>query len=269
MFDVVFISYDEPTADQNFDRLQCLCSGAQRVHGVTGIANAYQQALAQTQSSHIFTVDGDNWVHENFRWNNVPNFEGKEDHVHVWRSLNPVNGLIYGNGGIKLFPRKSLEAFDGNYQDFTSTVAAGKYYVQNTLASTTKFNTSPFTSWRTGFREAVKLSAELIKGQDPKTESRLRTWTSVGADTDNGIWTILGARMGVIFSLENNDHKKDFYQTINDFDVLTKLFKEVSSMNPHSLVLAKGARLSELSYETVLFDSKQSQFVKENIIGKI
>ena len=41
MMDIIFISYDEPNADQNFEHLLDLAPHAQRIHGIKGIAQAH------------------------------------------------------------------------------------------------------------------------------------------------------------------------------------------------------------------------------------
>ena len=40
-------------------------------------------------------------------------------HWHVWRSKNPINDLLYGYGGVKLFPKQALLDFDDWHIDFT------------------------------------------------------------------------------------------------------------------------------------------------------
>jgi len=268
MFDIIFISYDEPNSDQNFEHLKELCPGAQRVHGVQGIANAYAEALKLCSSSHFFTVDGDNWIHPQFDWQQIEQFSQKGDHVHVWRCLNPVNGLIYGNGGVKLFPKNLVQEFISPYGDFTTSVANGRYCVQQALASTTKFNTDSRSSWRAGFREAAKLSSSLIDNQDPKTLSRLEAWLSIGSDAPYGIWAILGARMGTTWAKKQSS-KENISSFINNFNKLNELFNSVSHKNPHQLVLSYGDNLMSAGMNIVLFDIMQSRYLKNNIAGTI
>ena len=44
MFDVVFISYQEPNAEENWQALKQRVPVAKRVHGVKGIHNAHVKA---------------------------------------------------------------------------------------------------------------------------------------------------------------------------------------------------------------------------------
>ena len=44
MYDIVFISYQEPNADENYDKLKERFPLAKRVHGVKGIHQAHIEA---------------------------------------------------------------------------------------------------------------------------------------------------------------------------------------------------------------------------------
>ena len=48
----------------------------------------------------FWIVDGDAIIDDNFNFDYV--FEDNRA-VHVWRSKNPINDLVYGYGGVKLF----------------------------------------------------------------------------------------------------------------------------------------------------------------------
>src|SRR4051794_26982122 len=105
--DVIFVSYDEPNADQNFARLLQFAPNAKRVHGVKGVVNALHQAARISASEYFFVVDGDNWVLDQFRFEAPePDLSGK----YLWLARNAVNGIIWGNGGIKLISRASILA---------------------------------------------------------------------------------------------------------------------------------------------------------------
>ena len=50
MFDIFFISYQEPNADVNFAILQDRFPIAQRVHGVKGIHQAHKEAAKKARN---------------------------------------------------------------------------------------------------------------------------------------------------------------------------------------------------------------------------
>ena len=210
--DVVFISYDEPNADENWEHLLELIPYAIRVHGIKGIPNAHIEAAKQVTTSHFFCIDADNIVDETFNFERVLDFQKNDKRVHVWGCRNPVNGLDYGYGGVKLFPTDHVEFIEEYSVDFCTSVAdsVGGFKFHKEIASTTHFNTSPYNAWKSGFRECAKLASSVIVNQDEETRSRLKIWTTVGMDIKYGDYTIAGARMGVAFS-------KKISNTINDF----------------------------------------------------
>jgi len=227
VFDIVFISYNETNADDNWKSLISRFPYSRRLHGVKGIHNAHRTAARwSTISSMFWVVDGDTEVFESF---NFEEPEGLWDQsVYVYKSNNPVNGLCYGNGGIKLIPRYYAAKITPDLVDMTTSFAP-HFTAVDMLAGVTRFNTDPFNTWKSAFRECVKLSSKIINKQiDSETEERLRIWCSLGADQPYGDWSIRGARAGREYGLvnaENIDHLKK----INDVSWLTELFNNESN----------------------------------------
>ena len=115
MLDVIQISYYEETADENFEILQLFAPHAKRVEGVKGIFDAHQAAARIAETNHFYVVDADAVIEETFKFDFIPKSNQLEyDHfpqtdcIYTWRSRNPVNDLLYGYGGVKLFPRKQM-----------------------------------------------------------------------------------------------------------------------------------------------------------------
>jgi hypothetical protein len=104
LYDVVFISYNEANAEENYLRLLDKCPRATRVHGVKGIHNAHIKAAQMCSTDMIWVVDGDAVIEDDFNFDLVMS-SYDIDCVHVWSSRNPINNLEYGNGGVKLLPR--------------------------------------------------------------------------------------------------------------------------------------------------------------------
>ena len=121
MYDIVFISYQEPNADANYATLKAKFPMAKRVHGVKGIHQAHIKAAKKCFTKMFWIVDADAIIMDDFNFDYVvPNHQ--LDHVHVWRSQNPVNDLVYGYGGVKLFPRKLTIVMDTSKPDMTTKV---------------------------------------------------------------------------------------------------------------------------------------------------
>lgn len=223
MFDVVFISFKESNALENLNQLRKLSSRVHHVEGVVGIANAHLAASRLASTDHFFVVDADNYVHDNFCFDQVTDLEAHPNSVHVWRCINPVNKLVYGFGGVKLFPKTLFENMPEDYLDFTMTIAKAGYFIQKDTASETRFNATPFEAWKGGFRECVKLTLELDRKFSEVTSNRLNAWKEKGLEALNGKWAILGATMGSEYAKTN----PDAVRKINDYVWLEETFSKV------------------------------------------
>ena len=222
IFDIIFISYDEENADENFEKLLEIAPHAQRVHGVKGIAQAHIAASKLVSTSHFYTVDADNIVNDDFDWEKVTFFQNNDQRVHVWPCLNPVNGLRYGYGGVKLWPTNHIENIKEYSIDFTTSVATHGFKLHADVASITHYNITSFNAWKSGFREATKLASGVMS--DKRTAKRLEIWTSVGRDAEFGNECIAGARAGQLFAIEHGDEPENIAK-INDFDWLFERFE--------------------------------------------
>jgi hypothetical protein len=90
---------------------------------------------------------------------------------------------------------------------------------------------SPRQAFRAGFREGVKMSLDQGGKVDPLkfketvwwgNYKRLITWCSVGADIENGLWAMYGARLGCYMTnLTDWD-----YVNVRDFTYLNNLWAE-------------------------------------------
>ena len=218
MYDIVLISYQEPNADQNWESLKLRDPTAKRVHGVKGIHNAHISAAKKCFTKMFWIVDGDAIVLDEFDFNYEVD-KWNLDTVHVWRSRNPINGLEYGNGGIKLFPRKLTINMDTTTTDMTTSIS-DKFKAVQQVSNINAFNTDPFSTWKSAFRECVKLESKVINRQkSEETDERLKVWTTVGSDKPFGEYAIKGARAGVLFGA-----KGDNLHLINDFNWLKEVF---------------------------------------------
>jgi hypothetical protein len=143
--------------------------------------------------------------------------------VHVWRSRNPINGLEYGYGGVKLLPKKLTMNMDVTKPDMTTSISS-LFKAIDEVSNVTAFNTDPFNSWKSAFRECAKLSAKVIDRQDDtETADRLATWIAVGEDKPFGKYVINGAIAGKYFGLFWQNAPSELAK-INDFDWLKEQF---------------------------------------------
>jgi len=225
LYDVVFISYNEPNADENYTKLLNKCPRAKRVHGVKGIHQAHIKAAELCDTSMIWVVDGDAIIEDSFSFDLVMS-SYDIDCVHVWRSKNPINNLEYGNGGIKLLPRQLTLDMDVTTPDMTTSISK-KFKAMPAVSNINAFNTDEFTTWRSAFRECCKLSSRVIERQyEDETKQRLDTWCTAGEDAKFGKYAISGAIAGKAYG-EQNKGNIEALKKINDFDWLKEQFDGV------------------------------------------
>jgi hypothetical protein len=242
--DIVYLSYDEPNAESNWQHLQNICARAQRVHGVKGSDAAHKACAAITSGTHMITIDGDNRIDPRF-------LDQSWTFDHTWdvdRSVlsfsaeNSINGLIYGNGGIKIWPRQVVLEMH-THEAVTSGSAAVDfcwhldYVLMPGVWSRAVINHTDHQAWRAGFREGVKMAlvnGELIRNPSEWRQSmakvnmdRLTVWLQVGQDQHNAAWAILGARQGLHRAMLSDwDHTE-----VKDFDLLDRIwFNEIAPL---------------------------------------
>ena len=218
MYDIVFISYNEPNAEENWQELKARFPRAKRVDGVKGIHQAHIAAAKKCFTKMFWVVDADAKVLETFDFSHRVD-EYDLETVHVWRSKNPVNNLVYGYGGVKLLPRRLTINMDLSKPDMTTSIS--KFFKpMPEISNITAFNTGEFETWKSAFRECAKLSSKTIDRQnEEETNERLKVWTTVA----NGRFSehaLRGARAGMEFGLSSSNN----LQLINDFAWLKEQF---------------------------------------------
>jgi hypothetical protein len=227
--DVVFISYNEPNAETNWQRVLEKSPYAFRINGIEGIVNAHRCAAELATTDMFYVVDGDAYLDDDWTFNYQPKIFDR-DCVHVWNSQNPVNKLEYGYGGVKLLPRELTLNMDISNPDMTTNISS-KFKIMSKVSNITSFNTDEFSAWRSGFRECAKLSGNILKRQlTRESEKRLNIWCTIGYNQPYGEWAIKGAIAGRKFGKENaGDHVK--LSLINNFDWLKLIFEQEYSLN--------------------------------------
>jgi hypothetical protein len=208
-YDIVFISYNELNADKNYNDLLKRFPRAKRVDGVQGIHNAHIEAAKLCSTDYFWVVDGDSEIVPEFNFDYVVPFYDTLK-VRVWRAKNPVNGLIYGYGGVKLLPRIATVRMSTDKPDMTTSICKN-YEPISVVSNITRFDTDPFNTWRSAFRECTKLASQVIDNSK-ETQERLSIWCSVG---DNKYATD-GAKAGCAYGTYNKDNLTAL-RKINDF----------------------------------------------------
>ena len=239
-FDIIYLSYDEPNAEENYADLCKKIPWAKRVHGVKGSDAAHKACANLSETDRFITVDGDNVINAEFLTKEF-DFETNKDLekcVISWTARNHINGLMYGNGGIKCWPKEYVlnmrthENADPNNPHAQVDFCWDIEYIQmNSCYSTIMNNATPQQAWRAGFREGVKMaldrglrvSIDDFHKNHWKNLHRLYIWLMVGADVENGLWAIYGARQGLYQTMLTD---WDFVN-VRDFDYLNNMWKNL------------------------------------------
>jgi hypothetical protein len=235
--DIIFLSYDEPNAEKNYADLLSKAPWAKRVHGVKGSDAAHKACAKLSETEYFVTVDADNIVNPKFLEVEIDldALELSSENVFSWCGRVHVNGLMYGNGGLKLWTRKFVNEMKTHENSDPNDVKGkvefcfdSRYYQFNENYSESYTNATPFQAWRAGFREGVKMSLDQgAKVTDLKSiwwqnYHRLLIWCSVGTDVENGFYSMLGAREGAYLT---NCTDWDYSQ-VRDFEYLTTYWDE-------------------------------------------
>ena len=106
------------------------------------------------------------------------------------------------------------------------TSISNKFKEVDSISNVTSFNTDPFNTWKSAFRECCKLSSKIIDRQtDDETLYRLAVWSTRGQDRSFGKLAIAGAKAGSLYG-EINKNNLEELKKINDFDWLKRKFDE-------------------------------------------
>lgn len=171
MLDVFFISMGEEGSEANWQRLLSFAPHAKRVDNVKGIYNVHKACAQLSTTENFYVVDADAWVLDGFKFHWEPDANTlhwdvpETECVIVWPSRNPVNGLEYGYGGIKMFPRAPF--LENKAWDIDLSTTIGRATIsKEQVGCETRFNATPESAWIGAFRECAKLaSLSMIKSR--------------------------------------------------------------------------------------------------------
>ena len=202
--DIIYISNGEPEAERWYEHLLKTVNTTNRVRrikDVNGRSNAYRAAAIASQTDWFFAVFAKLEVVDSFDWTWQPDYLQEPNH-YIFNSRNPVNGLEYGHMGVIAYNRQLVLETDNPGLDFTLSKA---HAVVPVLSAVAHYNTTPELTWRTAFRETLKLKDDVVKTGSIESQYRLTTWLTVGDDE----YSTQGANDAVeYYELVNGEHDK-------------------------------------------------------------
>jgi len=205
LLDIIFFSNGEVGADENYEHLLFLTAGmgnrVVRVDKVQGRVASQQAAANLSETPWYFLVNAKLRVNKKFDFSWQPDRLQIPKH-YIFTATNPVNGLEYGH-----------QAIVANNKTLTlNTVAKGldftmdsEHEIVNINSGIGMFNTSPWDTWRTAFREVIKLR----NSGTEENKQRLKAWLNIG----NGNFAQ--------YSLQGAKDAIDYYESVSgDFEKL-------------------------------------------------
>ena len=198
--DIVYISNGEPDEEKWYDHL-CYQSNhhAKWVRGVNGRTAAYQEAARQSSTPWFFAVFAKLEVLGNqFPWYEwMPDYFQEPKH-YIFNSRNPVNGLEYGHQGIICYNKRLVLENNTPGIDFTLSQPHESVPILSGIAH---YNQSEWMTWRTAFREVVKLKHFIATEPTLETEQRLRVWCDANylKHVEFAEWSVRGAEDAVAY----------------------------------------------------------------------
>jgi hypothetical protein len=282
-YDIIYLSYDEPNAEENYADLLTKIPWAKRVHGVEGSDAAHKACANLSETDRFITIDGDNKIRPEFINQEITIVEGADISKSVisWGARNIINGLQYGNGGIKCWPKdvvlsmKTHESADEDNLKAQIEFCWDLNYIQIDKCMSDVYNNySPLQAWRAGFREGVKMG--LVEGHKVENDKfskkihwknlhRLMIWMNIGMDVANGEWAIYGARHGCYMTNLTDWN----YINVRDFSWLNNFWEDYEQTIFHRpQLISEIDRLgNEIKFGLNLpidkpFTSDQSKFFK-------
>ena len=203
LLDIIYISNGEPEAERWYTHLAQTCGRTvKRVIDVDGRSQAYKAAAELSTTPWFWAVFAKLEVMPEFDWSWQPDWLQEPKH-YIFNSRNPVNGLEYGHMGVIAYNKKLVLDTDNPGLDFTLSRA---HAVVPRVSAIAHYNTTPELTWRTAFRECIKLKDDVVKTASVESTYRMDTWLTV-ADGDHAEFSLLGASDAVeYYNKVNGDY---------------------------------------------------------------
>lgn len=204
--DVVFISNGEPDERKYYDHTRYHAGrGVKWVRGVNGRMAAYKQAAKESSTPWFFAVFAKLEVDKDFDWFWQPDYFQEPKH-YIFNAQNPLNGLEYGHQGMIAYNKRLVLETNVSGLDFTLSKPHDSVPI---LSGVAHFNQNPKMTWRTAFREVIKLKYFMDTAPTLETQHRLKIWLSTAVG-DYAEWCLAGAADAV-----------EYYESVNgEYDKL-------------------------------------------------
>ena len=190
--DIIFFSNGEANADENYEHLLFATAGLSnrvtRVDGINGRVASQHAAANASSTPWYFLVNAKLKVNQKFDWDWQPDRLQIPKH-YIFTATNPVNHLEYGHQAIVANNKKLTLNTIVKGLDFTMD---SEHEVIQTNSGIGMYNTSVWDTWRTAFREVLKLKYYTENNDDLEAKFRLSSWLNLG-DGEFGEYSTMAA----------------------------------------------------------------------------
>ena len=202
--DIVFISYDEPSAESRYKKLKSKFPRAKWCQGVRGQTLAYITAANMSDTDYFFAVFPKNELADDFDFSFQPDRLRNPCHYIFDCYIRSID-LRYGWGGVILYNKDLVYKTTKPNLDFTMSQA---HHSVPILSAISNCNETPLLAYRSSFREVIKL---LQMKPTVESQYRLKKWLTLGKGK-NKEWLHRGAIDGKAhYELYKNDYTKLMY----------------------------------------------------------
>ena len=205
--DIIFISYDEPSAEIRYNKLKERFPRAKWCKGIQGQTLAYVTAATMSETDYFFAVFPKNELADDFDFSFQPDRMRNPCH-YIFDCYIPSIDLRYGWGGVILYNKDLVLRTTKPSLDFTMSQA---HHSVPLLSAISNCNETPLLAYRSSFREVIKL---LQMKPTVESQFRLRKWTTLGSG-DNADWLHRGAIDG---KEHYETHKDDYTKLMYSYD---------------------------------------------------
>ena len=208
--EIIYISNGEPDEEKWYEHTCYMTNyNVKWVRGVNGRTAAYQEAARQSTTPWFFAVFAKLEVlGSDFPWFHWQPDYFQEPKHYIFNSRNPVNGLEYGHQGVVAYNKRLVLETNAPGIDFT---LSQPHEVVPILSGIAHYNQSEWMTWRTAFREVVKLKHFMAVQPTLETEHRLRIWSDENylKHVEFAEWSVRGALDAVAYYNEvSGDYEK-------------------------------------------------------------
>ena len=222
--DIIFLSNGEECAHENYQHLKNITKNLpNRVKIISNIngREASQHAAAKaSKTPWYFLVNAKLKVNEDFDFSWQPDIFKSSRH-YIFRATNILNDLEYGHMAIVANNKKLTLNTVVRGLDFTMDSPTE---VVNMNSGVAIFNKNEWDTWRTSFRECIKL----CYAKDSESKKRLEIWSTIAVG-DFAQYSLQGAHDAIEYYKETNG-KLEYLLYSYDWEWLHERFKSINKI---------------------------------------